>query len=319
SYKIGIQKVFTEKVVVAGRKKLISELENLEKELEMLKQVQHDEKEIKKVETVPEPEKGNVYLIWNGKDLEDFGISANSFDDFREKAFKKFLDPKDEFETENEFQERANIFEKEKNFLNLYFGKQEIEMTYSPEKAEFDVKVNFWNISIDFQIEIPRNIARNFKSSVKNFDFYFSKDLVLEKVSTNFENKTFVGKIKKIDLVEIEREREREREEIASKTITVGNLMFQDFDLPEPMNWESACEYCEKLRLLGFSNWRLPNKDELKIVEKNKNSFRNLKSNWYWSSSKSNDSRSWVVYFNDGNDGWGIQTYDYFAVCVRDL
>ncbi|EJF05807.1 Protein of unknown function (DUF1566), partial [Thiovulum sp. ES] len=109
--------------------------------------------------------------------------------------------------------------------------------------------------------------------------------------------------------------------EIFSKTITVGNLMFQDFDLPEPMNWKSACEYCEKLRLLGFSDWRLPNKDELKIAQNNKNSFRNLKSknSWYWSISKSNDSRSWIVNFSDGSDGWNGQTDDGVAVCVRDL
>ncbi|EJF06210.1 Protein of unknown function (DUF1566) [Thiovulum sp. ES] len=87
------------------------------------------------------------------------------------------------------------------------------------------------------------------------------------------------------------------------------------------MNWKSACEYCEKLRLLGFSDWRLPNKDELKIAQKNKNSFRNLQSKdfWYWSINKYNNSKSWIVYFYDGGDGWNNQTNDSFAVCVRDL
>jgi hypothetical protein len=246
----------------------ISELQKLEKELEMLKQVQHDKKEIKKVETVSaEPENGNSYLIWNGKDLKDFGVPASSFEQFQEKVledilkrenfyreFAEKLKPKDEFELDSEFQTRKKKFGlkkknfeleqkkrrekrekeilKELNFLNLYLGKQKVELKYNPEKAEFDVKVNLSDISIsiDFKIEIPRNIAKNFKENVKNFDFYFSKDLALEKVSTNFENKVFSAKdFKKDILVEIEREREK----VALKTITIENLMFQDFDLPD--------------------------------------------------------------------------------------
>jgi len=112
-------------------------------------------------------------------------------------------------------------------------------------------------------------------------------------------------------------------EEVSEKTVKVGNLRFQDFDLPEPMNWNSACEYCEKLKLLGFSNWRLPTKEELKIAYKNKDKFRNFKSkiSWYWTIKEYNEnsSSSWIIGFSYGDDDWGYKTVSYYAVCVEDL
>ncbi len=115
-------------------------------------------------------------------------------------------------------------------------------------------------------------------------------------------------------------EKEKERLEIASKTITIDNLMFQDAELPKAMNWNDACKYCENLRLLGFSDWRLPTIEELKIAYQHKSKFRNMQDNWYWSStiSKNYTSYSWGLCFDVGDGGSGdIQYNNYLFRCVR--
>jgi hypothetical protein len=319
SFKIGKERVLDQNEI-----RKVSEIEKLEKESESLKNSLPKQQEQKE-----------GFYIWNGKDIEDFGISVNTFKEFKDKYLNELLkrenfgklQPKDEFETESEFRQREIDFQRRKdrrskellektNFLNSYLGSQKVEMKYNPEKGVFDVKFSNRFFDGNFQIEIPRNIAKEFKSKVKNFDFHFSENLVLENISVQFQNKTYFGKIENFDLAELERERE-----IASKTVSVGNLMFQDFDLPERMNLQDSCHYCEKLKLLGFSDWRLPNKKELKIAQNNKNRFRNLQSttDWYWSISKHFSSESWIVDFDSGDDYWSYLTGSSFAVCVRDL
>ena len=113
--------------------------------------------------------------------------------------------------------------------------------------------------------------------------------------------------------------RAKDQLEISEKTVSIGNLMFQDSDLPDKMNWNSACEYCEKLKLLGFSDWRLPTKDELLKAYENRSQFKNIKDSYYWSVTEYDSSGSWIVYFDNGFDGWSFQTSSLYAVCVRDL
>jgi serine/threonine protein kinase len=106
--------------------------------------------------------------------------------------------------------------------------------------------------------------------------------------------------------------------EIASKTITIGNLMFQDADLPNAMNWNDACKYCENLRLLGFSDWRLPTIEELRIAYQHKSEFRNMQNARYWSISKYNTSDFWELIFSVGDDYYGDQSYSSLFRCVRN-
>ena len=105
------------------------------------------------------------------------------------------------------------------------------------------------------------------------------------------------------------------------KFLEIDNLIFQDFDLPEEMDWDSACEYCKKLKLLGFENWRLPTKEELEIAYENKDKFKNIEDGWYWSITENNknSSDSWIVNFFYGNGEWDDKTGSYYAVCVEDL
>ena len=51
------------------------------------------------------------------------------------------------------------------------------------------------------------------------------------------------------------------------RVIKINNLMFQDFyqnNKIQKANWQSGCNYCKELKLLGFEDWRLPTIDELK-------------------------------------------------------
>jgi len=185
------------------------------------------------------------FLIWSGINFKDFGVNlgrATSLENaieivenhkladlgfqnenviFSKKFVDKELPPKDEFETEVEFQKRKHRFElgeterkklfklrkkqaqekytnlreekrlkisqKLKKFynpiLNSYLHEQQIEMKYNAEESLFDITVKNWLMSFDFQLQVPRNIAREFKNEVKNFEFlchYSNEEKILK-------------------------------------------------------------------------------------------------------------------------------------------
>jgi hypothetical protein len=242
------------------------------------------------------------FIIWNGKDIKDFGVKPEGYISYQ--AFVKAGFVEDEFETVAESEERLA----KSGMLNAYFGVQNINMKYTAEKTEFDVSINGF---ANFKITIQRNIAREFKEQVKSFDFNFDRNLQLDSISVLFNNQLFYGRDFIKDLL---------KEIIASKTITIGNLMFQDAELPNKMNWNDACKYCENLRLLGFSDWRLPTIEELKIAYQHKSEFRNMQNDWYWSSTIHKDytSYSWGLDFNDGDGYYDGQGYSYLFRCIRN-
>jgi len=109
--------------------------------------------------------------------------------------------------------------------------------------------------------------------------------------------------------------------EIPEKTLKIENLYFQDSDLSERMNWKSACEYCEKLKLAGFSDWRLPNIDELKIAYSYNGRFQNIENDIYWSILQLNRTlpSAQFMHFRFGSVGGGYQTLNNYVRCVRSL
>ena len=87
-------------------------------------------------------------------------------------------------------------------------------------------------------------------------------------------------------------------------------LMWQKETASSSMNWNDAQNYCNNLKLAGYSDWRLPTHAELmSIVDNNfrkptinTDYFPNTKSDWYWSStSASNTAARGVTFY----DGWG--------------
>ncbi len=76
-------------------------------------------------------------------------------------------------------------------------------------------------------------------------------------------------------------------------------------------NWGNANKYVKELKLCGFSNWRLPTKEEQIELQQNTGSyaafawfnthgFDNIQTDFYWSGDS---------YSKDNNDAWGIYMY----------
>ena len=88
-------------------------------------------------------------------------------------------------------------------------------------------------------------------------------------------------------------------------------------------NWTTATtSTCQNLTLGGYSDWRLPNIDELKSILKNNRisrEFVNFASQSYWSSTTyaSNSSYAWYVYFYNGYGDGDYKTYSHYVRCVR--
>jgi hypothetical protein len=116
-----------------------------------------------------------------------------------------------------------------------------------------------------------------------------------------------------------------------SKTSIVSDsysgLMWQDNMEAETktLNWEKAIDYCENMTLGGYSDWRLPNINELltivdytsKETYMNKH-FMYFKTNYYWSSTVYNGTYPWFVYFDSGSSNYyNNKTVSYYVRCVR--
>jgi len=156
--------------------------------------------------------------------------------------------------------------------------------------------------------------AREFKDEVIKFDIDVDKDLKIIHISVNFFGETYIGKGFLEDNI---KELERERKEL----VEIDNLIFQDSNLPERMSWKSACEYCEKLKLAGLSDWRLPNIDELKIAYNYNGRFQNIENDIYWSILQLNSTlpSAQFMHFRFGSVGGGHQTLNNYVRCVRSL
>ena len=91
--------------------------------------------------------------------------------------------------------------------------------------------------------------------------------------------------------------------------------------------WQQALKYCEDSTYAGYSDWRLPNKNELaSLLDPGKSgapysNFPDMPSNYFWSSSTfvyNTTENAWYVYFNYGGVSNGGKTNNGHDVrCVR--
>ena len=111
-------------------------------------------------------------------------------------------------------------------------------------------------------------------------------------------------------------------------TDNVTGLEWQDNSdaKDKELKWREAIDYCEALNLGGYSDWRLPNINELKsIVDRDRynpaivSKFTNISSNYYWSSSthKYDLSNAWRVNFKYGSVSNLTKDYSHYVRCVR--
>jgi len=91
--------------------------------------------------------------------------------------------------------------------------------------------------------------------------------------------------------------------------------------------WESASSYCKKLTLAGHSDWKLPNKSEIKsIVDKSrrpaiKKEFKNVVALLYWTSipHESISDDAYVVSFSRGIVTHTYKSRNHYVRCVREI
>jgi len=111
---------------------------------------------------------------------------------------------------------------------------------------------------------------------------------------------------------------------------TSTNLMWQDDNDAKTLqkNWEDAITYCEAKTLGGYSDWRLPNINELSLLADRSlssspvlsSSFDNVIDDFYWSSTTyvSVPTQAWNVLFSVGYTyRTDKTTANRFVRCVR--
>jgi len=103
-------------------------------------------------------------------------------------------------------------------------------------------------------------------------------------------------------------------------------LIWQDNSNIVKLNWNDGKDYCKNLNLGGYTNWRLPNIDELMSISDKtrykpaiKKIFKNNRNDWYWTSTAfSGDlSSAWIVGFKNGYDASHDIMDKNFVRCVK--
>ena len=90
-------------------------------------------------------------------------------------------------------------------------------------------------------------------------------------------------------------------------------------------NWHDALEYCENLDYAGYTDWKLPNKNELaSLLNHDKlgspySNFPDMPDNYFWSSSTFSASvkSAWGVVFEGGYVNHTNKQHNYYVRCVR--
>ncbi len=92
------------------------------------------------------------------------------------------------------------------------------------------------------------------------------------------------------------------------------------------LTWKDAIKHCEDSSYGGYSDWRLPNINELRaIVDRSvyqpalQPEYNNLPGVYFWSSTtaKSNSNNAWLVHMKSGSSVTLQKTNLYYTVCVR--
>ena len=110
-------------------------------------------------------------------------------------------------------------------------------------------------------------------------------------------------------------------------TDNATSLMWQKDTAPGTYTWEEALSYCENLKLAGYNDWRLPNRNELQsIVDYSQHDpsidtifFPNTISSLYWSSTTYayGPSYAWGISFGHGGMYGLTKSYNLYVRAVR--
>ena len=84
---------------------------------------------------------------------------------------------------------------------------------------------------------------------------------------------------------------------IIGNPVKIENLEVVQFNFPNSMNWADAIKACEALG----DGWKLPTKDQLNTLYKNKEKIGGFANDAYWSATNNGDYDAWRQYFSDGD------------------
>lgn len=90
-----------------------------------------------------------------------------------------------------------------------------------------------------------------------------------------------------------------------------------DFDAD---HWDDALKACKEYRGGGFTDWRMPNKDELNKLYSQRLSIGGFKEqHFYWSSTESDKNDAWDMSFRTGTHNLGYKLDANFSRPVRSF
>jgi hypothetical protein len=85
---------------------------------------------------------------------------------------------------------------------------------------------------------------------------------------------------------------------IIGNPYVLGKIKVAEFDCPKIMSWDEAVIECSKLG----EGWRLPTREELNEMYKNKSKIKNFNFINYWSSVETPDKKyAYILDFGSGN------------------
>lgn len=108
----------------------------------------------------------------------------------------------------------------------------------------------------------------------------------------------------------------QDAKEIIGKPIKIENFLVAQHDFPNRMIWDDAKKLCQALG----EGWRLPTKNELNILYKNKAIIGGFSNEYsYWSSMDAErPTIAWVQYFEDGYQASISKRNPAFVRAVRN-
>lgn len=213
--------------------------------------------------------------------------------------------------------------------------------TYNPDKQFFPVTlrstVPYIKVAMNGEFPLPRDSARRFK---QEYSSGLVRPLVVLQAGSgdvaraSFVNDADNGIYEYMDgeFITVAERKRREAKAVEFYTDRSTGLMWvRNGSLTgKKMNWDEAIVWVKNLSYQGYSDWRLPTKDELEFFVKqagkqpwiwfNSNGFKSVQADYYWSGStnaySTND--AWVVGMGTGlvYDG-GYKSSNYYVWPVR--
>jgi len=84
-------------------------------------------------------------------------------------------------------------------------------------------------------------------------------------------------------------------------------------------NWSDALNTAKNYQGGGFTNWRLPDRDELYLLYQNRTTVGGFLSASYWSSSEYSSVSAWMRNFSSGSEDWFSKSNSYRVRAVRSF